>query len=145
MFLSWDVPASRETIEVAGFTGGEEVCRHKVKAAGKPSKIHAVCDSDVLKADGRDITHIEISIVDSNGVFNPVAANTVTVTVEGAAELIGIDNGMPDSHESLKGTTMKAGGGLLLAIVRAKREPGSATITITSEGLKQAAVELSIV
>jgi len=144
MFLSWDVPVSRETIEVVGFISGEEVCRHKVKAADEPAAIHAICDSDVLQADGRDIAHIEISIVDINGVINPVATDPVTVTVEGAAELIGIDNGMPDSHESFKGTTMKAGCGLLLAIVRAKRESGSVTITITSEGLKPAVVELFV-
>ena len=144
MFLSWDVPVSRDTIEVIGYINGEKVCCHKVEAAGEPAAIHAVCDSDVLQADGRDIAHIEISIVDSEGVIDPVANNAVTVKVEGAAELIGIDNGMPDSHESFKGSTMNAGCGLLLAIVRAKREPGSAVITITSEGLKSAVVKLCV-
>jgi len=143
MFLSWDVPVSRDTIKVIGYIGGEEVCRHKVEAAGEPAAVRAVCDCDVLQADGRDIAHIEVSIVDRNGVINPVATNAVTVKVEGAAELIGIDNGMPDSHESFKGNTMNAGCGLLLAIVRAKREPGDIVVTISSEGLEPAVIQLS--
>ena len=138
MFLSWDVPVSRDTIEVVGYIDGEEVCRHKVEAAGEPAAIRVVCDSEELVADGRDIAHIEISIVDNNGVINPVASNAVTVNVEGAAELIGIDNGMPDSHESFNGNTMNAGCGSLLAMIRAKREPGDVTISINAEGLKPA-------
>jgi len=144
MFISWDVPVSRDTVEVIGYIGGEEVCRHKVEAAGEPAAIQAVCDCDVLQADGRDIAHIEISIIDGDGVINPVATNAVTVIVAGAAELIGIDNGMPDSHESFKGSTMNVGCGLLLAVVRAKREPGEVTVTITSEGLETAIAKLSV-
>ena len=143
MFLSWDVPVSRDTIEAVGYVNDKEVCRHTVKAAGKPAAIRAFYDCKKLRADGRDIAHIEISITDEDGVFDPAAANAVTVRVEGAAELIGIDNGMPESHESFKGDTMKTGGGLLLAVIRAKRKPGDITVTVTAEGLKPAVVELS--
>ena len=142
MFLSWDVPVSRDTIEAAGYIGGKEVCRHIIKAAGKPAAIRADCDSTQLRTDGRDIAHIEISIEDSNGVFSPVAENAVTVNVEGAAELLGIDNGKPESHESFKGNTMKTGGGLLLAVIRAKREPGNIKVTVTADGLKPAVIDL---
>lgn len=142
MFLSWDVPVTRDTIEAVGYIGGKEVCRHKVEAAGEPAAIKASCDCEVLKADGRDIAHIEIKLEDANGILNPIAKNAVTVKVEGAAELLGIDNGMPDSHESFKGETMNAGGGMLLVIIRAKREPGDIKIKITAEGLTPAVIEL---
>jgi len=143
MFLTWDIPVAKDTLEVVGYIDGIEKCRHKIEAAGIPAAIKATCDSETIKADGRDIAHIEIGIEDSCGIFNPVASNAVTVTVEGAAELIGIDNGIPDSHETFKGDTMNAGGGLLLAIIRAKREPGNVTVTITSEGLTPAIIELN--
>jgi len=143
MFLTWDVPVSNETIEVIGYIHDREFCRHKVEAADTPATIRATCDSQTLKADGRDIAHIEIALYDKNGVFNPVASNAITIKVEGAAELIGLDNGNPESHESFKGTTMNAHGGLLLAIIKAKREPGDVTVTITSEGLEQVKVEIT--
>jgi len=88
--------------------------------------------------------HIEITLADAKGILNPVATNPVTVTVEGAAELIGLDNGKPDSHESFKGCTMKANGGKLLAVIRAKREAGSVTVKMSSGELKPVSVNLSV-
>ena len=144
MFLSWDVPVTQETIEAVGYIDGKEVCRHKVIAAGIPVVIRANCENDILNADGRDIAFIDISLEDENGVFNPVTDNVITVSVEGAAELIGLDNGKPDSHESFKNSTMKANGGMLLAIVRAKRISGDVTVMISSGGLKSAKIELYV-
>jgi len=143
LFISWDVPVTSEPIEVVCYTDDKEVCRYKVEAAGAPAALRAKCDSDALYADGRDIAHIEIAVDDANGVFNPSAKNAITVTLEGAAELIGIDNGKADSHESFKGTTMNANGGLLLAMIRAKREGGSVKVNITADGLKPAVIELN--
>jgi beta-galactosidase len=145
MFLSWDVPVTPETIEVAGYKGGKEVCRHKVETAGEAAIIKAVIDTDTLQSDGRDIVHIEISLTDVKGVFNPIASNKVYIKVEGPAELIGLDNGKPDCHESFKGDAMSANGGLLLAIVRAKRESGEVSIRVESEGLAPAVVKLKTV
>jgi len=142
MFLSWDVPVTDETIEVVGYIDDKEACRYKVEKAGAPAAISAKCDSDALTADGRDIAHIEIAIEDANGLFNPAATNSISVKVEGAAELIGLDNGKPDSHESFKGSSMKTHGGLLLAVIQAKRETGSIKVTISSDGLKPATIEL---
>ncbi|MCL2058668.1 MAG: DUF4982 domain-containing protein [Oscillospiraceae bacterium] len=146
MFLCWDVPAGPGVIEVVGYIDGKEVYRHKVEAAGAPAALRVECDSGSLLADGRDVAHIEIAIVDANGLLHPAATNAVTVDVEGAAELIGLDNGKPDSHESFKGRTMSANGGLLLAVVRAKRgQPGGAVkVTVSADGLKSAIVELSL-
>ncbi|MCL2663130.1 MAG: DUF4982 domain-containing protein [Oscillospiraceae bacterium] len=143
MFLAWDVPVTDETLEVIGYIDDKEACRHTVKAAGKPSAIHTTCDSDTLIANGRDIAHIEISLHDKNGVFNPTATDAITVKVEGAAELIALDNGKPDSHESFKASTMNTYGGLLLAIIRAKREPGEVKVTVSAEGIETAFIELT--
>jgi len=142
MFLSWDVPETNDPIEAVGYNNGKEVCRHKIEAAGEPAAIRAQSDTKILKADGRDIAHIEIRLEDANNNLNPVAANAVSVKVEGAADLLGIDNGMPDSHESFKGNTMNAAGGLLLAIIRAKQTPGPITIKITAKNLTPTTVEL---
>ena len=144
MFLSWDVPVSRDTIDVVGYVDDKEVCRHTVRAAGEPYRINASSDDKELAADGRDITHIEITIEDSEGILSPIADNTVSINVEGAAELIGVDNGKPDSHESFKGSAMSAYGGKLLAIIRAKRESGDVTVTLSSDGLKPTTVKLHV-
>ena len=145
LFLSWDVPYAEGMMEVVGYSAtGEEQCRHKVETAGKPVAIKAIADTPTLQADGRDIAHIEITFADENGALNPVASNAVTVKVEGAAELIGIDNGSPTCHESFKGSTMAALNGMLLIMLRAKREPGKASVSIASDGLSPATIEFDI-
>ena len=146
LFLCWDVPYAEGVMEVVGYNAeGQEECRSKIETAGKPVAIVATADTHTLQADGRDITHIEIAFADEKGILNPVAANTVTVKVEGAAELIGIDNGNSASHESLKGDTMAAYNGLLLLTLRAKREPGPVNVIITSKGLTPAMVEFTVI
>jgi len=142
LFLSWDVPVTPEKLEVVGYIDNKEACRYQVTVADDPAVIQAKCDCDHLNADGRDIAHIEIAIADHQGIFHPAAMNAITITVEGAAELIGIDNGRPDSHESFQGDTMHAYNGLLLAIIRAKREPGDISVTLASEGLQSAVIHL---
>jgi len=142
MFLSWDVPVSLDPIEVVGYIDGNEACRHKVEAANKPYSIRAVADSTSLTADGRDILHIEIDIVDEKGIHCPTATNPITINVEGSAQLIGLDNGKPDCHESFKGNTMAAHCGKLLAIIQSKRETGPVVITITATGLEATMVKL---
>ena len=144
MFLSWDVPVSPEPIEAVGYINGEEVYRYKIEHAGPPHKIEATCDTETLKSDGLDIAHIEIAMKDENNIFNPVATNQITVNIEGPAELIGLDNGMPDSHTSFKSNTMPTGGGLLLAVIRSKRETGTIKIELTSEGLDSKVLYINV-
>jgi len=143
LFLSWDIPYEPGEMEVIGYDHEKEVCRYKVKTAKAPAKIKATCDSATLQANGRDIARIEIAITDENNVFHPEAAREITVKIEGPAELIGIDNGDPACHSSFKGSTMATHKGLLLAMIRAKREPGIITMTLSSEGLAPATLELS--
>jgi len=143
LFLSWDVPYEPGTLEVVGYDFEKELCRHKVETAAAPAQIKATPDTASLQADGQDIAHIEIAIHDENGLFHPEATNNIAVKIEGPAELIGIDNGFPASHVSLKGSEMPAHKGLLLAMIRTKRESGKITVHLTSDGLKPATVELT--
>jgi len=146
LFLSWDVPYAEGMMEVVGYSAtGEELCRSKIETAGKPVAVKATVDTTTLQADGRDIAHIEVTFADANGILNPAASNVVSVSIEGAAELIGIDNGNPACHESFKGKNMAAHNGMLLIMIKAKNEPGQACVSITSDGLMPATVTFDII
>ena len=137
LFLSWDVPyKSGSIVRVVGYNGGQEVCSRVIKHAGAPKRILATADRAALNADGRDIAHIEVRITDETGLLCPTASNRINVEIEGPAELIGIDNGKPDCKDSFKGSSMEAMGGLLLLILRSKREPGTVSVKLCSDGLE---------
>ena len=144
LFLSWDVPFAQGEMEAVGYIDGNEACRLKVQTAGEPAKIVASADTDVLKANGRDIAHIEIAFEDATGILNPVATNEVQIKVEGPAELIGIDNGKPDCHRSFKGESKAAYNGKLLGILRAGRETGDVAVTVSSDGLEDVVIRVAV-
>jgi len=136
MFLSWDVPYTPGIIEAVGFNDSLEVCRHTIKTAGAPKRLAASIDAEMLSCDGRDIAHIEVQIKDAENLVCPNAENRINVSIEGPAQIIGIDNGRPDCMDSFKGNSMEAMAGLLLIIIRSTREAGEIKIRLSADKLE---------
>ena len=55
-----------------------------------------------MLADGKDVSVINISVVDKNGVEVPDADNLIHFSLTGDAKIIGVGNGDPSSHEQDK-------------------------------------------
>lgn len=144
LFLSWDVPYEPGCIMAVGYCNGREAARHVVKTAGAPAKIEVFAYQDRLVADGRSVAQIEAAVVDANGNFCPQADCKITFTVEGegAAKLIGVDNGNPRCHENMKENKISAFHGKALALVRSGKEAGTCVITAAADGLKAGSVEI---
>ena len=107
------------------------------KTAGAPARV-------VLTAERvQDIAMLKAEVFDRDGVAVPKADNLIFFDVEGPAEVIGVGNGNPTSHEPDKALYRKTFNGLAQAIVQIKRG-GSGTVTITarSEGLVSGRVTL---
>lgn len=136
LFLSWDVPYIKGEIEIIGYNEGKEACRYKMKTTKAPAKLKLCAEDKILKADRRDVTHLTVSVLDEDGLIVPTAENRITVTVEGAAKLIAIDNGNSRSYDSFKGNEINAYGGKILCILQASEETGNVKIKATSDGLE---------
>jgi len=74
----------------------------------------------------------------------PDAGNQIKFEIEGDARIVGVDNGNPVSHESLKGTTIKAFNGKCLVVVQAGEKSGNVTLTASSEGISSGKVQISL-
>lgn len=142
LFLSWDVPYKPGCIEAVGYCNGEEVVRDVIRTAGIPKEIRTACYQEKLAADGRSVAQIEVSIVDAAGIFCPQADCSVTFTVEGPAVLIGVDNGNPGSHESMKGNHISVFHGKAFALIRSDKEAGECFIKTSAEGLKESVLRI---
>ncbi|HKK74929.1 MAG TPA: beta-galactosidase GalA [Saprospiraceae bacterium] len=57
----------------------------------------------ILLADGQDATVINVSVVDAEGRMVPNAQHKIAFEVDGPAQIIGVGNGDPSSHEPDKG------------------------------------------
>jgi len=86
------------------------------------------------------LSYITVEVVDEDGNFAPNAGNLIRFSVEGNAEIFGVDNGNPVSHLPLKGREIDAFNGKCLVVVKAGEQAGSVTLTASAEGLDSAEV-----
>jgi len=66
--LRWQVPFEPGTLKAVGRTNGQDVCDFALKTAGTARRIELLSDATQLRADGKDVSHVEFRIVDENGV-----------------------------------------------------------------------------
>jgi beta-galactosidase len=135
LHLSWDVPYEPGVLRLLGRNNGEVVIDREISTTDEASSIRLVPDRDSIAADGRDICHVRVEMVDAKGQAVPDANDRITFRIEGEGRLIGTDNGQPDCLESMQSPVKNAFNGLCLAIVQSTRDEGEIRITAEAEGL----------
>ena len=143
LHLMWDVPYEPGTLKAVGRKGGKIVHEEEIQTTGAPSGVRLSVDRNVINADARDVVHIKVEIIDSDGRFVPDANNQVTVSVEKSGTLIGLDNGNPSDHTSMKSASRRVFNGLALAVVQSTTQAGVIRVKVSSPGLKDFTVEVS--
>ena len=153
--LRWnDVKYEPGEIKVVAYDENGNVAATKiVKTAGKPHHIELIADRNTLcttavNADGKaidtpDLAFVTVRVVDKDGNLCPDADNQLNFDVKGAAKFKACCNGDATSTEVFVVPTMKAFHGELVAVVEASKEAGTATLTVTSKGLKSAKLNIN--
>jgi beta-galactosidase len=145
LHLFWDVPYEPGCLTAVGTIKGKSVCERRQVTTGDPARIDILPDRTVIRADGTDISHLTVRVVDGEGITVPTADNLIGFEVSGKGTLVGVDNGNPESHESFKGNLMRAFNGLCLAIVQSTQSPGRIPIEARSQGLASGVVHVDAV
>jgi beta-galactosidase len=140
--ITWDVPYQPGKIEALGADGEKILCSYALQTAGIPAKIMLRPDRATIAADGADLCHVEVRIVDKNGVIVPDSDVLIGFDLEGPGEIAGVDNGDLWSTASYKGDERKAHHGRCLVIVRSQPQPGSIQLTASAEGLPRQMITL---
>ncbi len=97
----WQVPYAPGTVEAISYRGGRAVARDRIATTGAPVRLAASVTYPATPnaaAPGR-IAIVDIAVRDRAGRAVPVAQDMVRFTVGGDAEIIGVGNGDPGSHE----------------------------------------------
>ena len=145
LHLAWDVPYEPGTLRAVGTTGGQVVCVQEIVTTGAPAQIALECDRQGIAADGQDVAHITVRVLDNQGNLVPTAENPISFDVLGEGQIIGLDNGDPASHEDFRSNQRKAFHGLALAIVQSTPHGGQIQVTATSPGLRPGTTTVSTV
>jgi beta-galactosidase len=141
--LQWSVPFATGTLEAKATKGGAVVATDKVQTAGAAAALTSDADRSSIAADGRDLSYIEVNIVDAQGIVVPRAGNKIDFTIEGPGTLVGLDGGDSTNHDSYKGTSHAAFNGKLMAIVRSTTTAGTITLKASSGSLASSSVVIT--
>lgn len=136
--LRWDgVIYEPGTLKVVAYKNGKPWATDEVKTASEPVKLKLESDRDVIRADGKDLAFVTVTVTDKNGLTAPRADNRIHFEIEGPGEIVAMDNGDPASFESFQSHNRKAFNGHCLVIVRAKTgHAGQIKLNALAEGLK---------
>ncbi len=138
------VPFEAGTLEAVCYdASGNVTARDARRTPGDSARLMLSADRAALAADGEDAAFVTVTALDAAG--NPVdnAVDRVRVTVEGAARLLGLDNGDSTDPDGYRVSCRRLFGGKLLAIVGATDAAGEAVVRAEAEGLGTAEIKLT--
>ncbi len=140
----WIIAWQPGTVEVKGYDRtGKELVSDKIVTAGKAASFKLTPDRDTIKADGQDLSHIELELFDENGNRVYVDDREVTVKVEGAGRFRGIDNGDLRRKISYASSRLPTWQGRAQIIVQSSRNSGKIKILVAVKDISQP-IELEI-
>jgi beta-galactosidase len=136
--LRWDdVVYQPGTLKVVAYKSGKRWATDEMETAGEPAKLKLEPDRDTIRADGKDLSFVTVTVTDKNGLTAPRADNRIHFEISGPGEIVATDNGDPASFESFQSHDRKVFNGLCLVIVRGQSgQPGKIKLTATADGLQ---------
>jgi beta-galactosidase len=141
--LTWEVPYEPGALKAVARTDGRELATFTLQTAGPADHLALVSDATALHADGNDIAHLEIQVVDAHGIRVPDAAQAVTLELAGPGELLGFGNADSSNTDSARDATHPVFRGRALAILRSTDTAGEIAIKATAPGLPAATLTVA--
>ena len=151
--LEWKAIYKPGVIKAVGYKGGKKVMEEVVRTAGAPATLKINADRTTISADGRDLSVVNVSVLDQRGTFVPTACVPVTITVSGDVRILGAGNGDPAfrSNErpvdpSARSFTIDSYNGLAQFMVQSTGGAGEAAVKVSStSGITPAEVFITLV
>ena len=133
--VDWDVSYKPGELRAVGYSKGKKVATSKLLTTGAATKLMI---TPLPLPISSDLVLYEITLNDNAGLKVTDATASVTVKVEGAGQLIGIDNGELDFAGPYKTDTRNIFQGRLLVTIQRTAEMGEIRVTATAPGLTAA-------
>jgi beta-galactosidase len=128
------------TLRAVGVENGREVEERKLETVGEAVGLRLTPDRAVIRADGQDLSFVDIEVVDGKGRLQPNAGQLVRLTLSGPGTIAGLGNADLKSEEPYTGTQCHVFHGRALVVLRGTRDAGALVLKAEAEGLHPAAV-----
>lgn len=118
-------------------TAGIEVARDEIETTGKAVRLKIEEETPEWAADGMSLKYLNIYAVDAKGRVVPDATSEVSVSVEGAATFVALDNGDHYTDNLFFNVVSKQmQTGYMQCILRSTRQAGKVNVIVSSPTLK---------
>lgn len=136
--LQWKVNYEPGKLEAIAYKNGRQLTK-TVETTGVPTEIVMIPYKTTMLADNRDVSVINISVLDQQGHEVPDADNRILFKIKGPGKIIGVGNGDPSSHEPdhcMEGAWQRSlFNGKCQVLVQSTHEAGSIHFEATAAGL----------
>ena len=131
----WVVPFEPGKILAKGKLNGQEIIS-EIQTSNKLQTLKITTDQSSLKADGYDVAHIVVQLMDQNQ--NPITSQNelIEFEVEGDLKVLGVDNGDIQNFQDFQSNKIYTYKGRCLLIVQSTRKEGTTSITASSKSTK---------
>ena len=114
---------------------GKEIGRSFLVSAGSDTILSVHAEKDHIKADGEDLSYINVEVTDQQGIVKMLSDRKVNVRVEGAGTLQAVGSANPRADEPYTGTIFTTYQGRMQIVVRSGVLPGEINVNIVSGDL----------
>ncbi len=145
LIMRWEMPYEAGVLVAKSKDKDGKEYTTELRSATEPVAFKVDVDQSTLKADGYDVSHIVVQMVDKDGVAVKNVEKKINFKVDGVANLLGVDSGWACSVQSYQTDSVETHLGRCLAILQSQRGvKGATTITISAEGITPQTVTLNV-
>jgi hypothetical protein len=137
--VNWNVLYVPGELKVVGYKQGKKASSYILHSTSAAQKIHATVYEHPL-AHKTSIKQIIVDITDANGYALYKPGNEVTVSVDGKATLLGIENSNLSDTSNYKANHKAVTNGSLIVYIKEPADGGAFSVSITSSGLTPATI-----
>ena len=142
---TFKIPYKKGVLKAIGYDeNGNEVAVSKRVSFGDPVKIKTNVSNKTIKADGEDLTEIEVYVVDKDNNIVENANLPVNIEIKGNAKLLGTDNGDSTDYTSYKSYNKRLFSGKLKVIIGSTLIPdNNIEVSFKNKYLEESVVNLN--
>ncbi len=134
-YFEFRVPFEKGELKAVGNNNGNAVAEYVLNTAGNPYAIRLSTNRALLTGTIPAVSHVIAEVVDSAGVIVPGENFTVRFDVQGAAKIVGVDNGDLWSTEPYTGNQRETRDGKCLLVIKSTGK-GEIKVSATAAGLE---------
>jgi beta-galactosidase len=144
LHLLWMVPYQPGELRAVG-TKNNAVFEDVVRTCGAAAKLKLTAARKEIKADSKDICHVEIKLLDAQGNFALLSKDRLHFSIEGPGEILCLDSGSPTNHDiGMHADSLHAYNGMCLAYIRS-RKPGRIKLKVSGDGIASKSINIKAI